>query len=215
MGQLPRKIALLLLLLVPFPVFGQNALYDWTGTTASYARNYTSLPSICFPGQIFVSTSVAPGFYYCNGSSAWVNVSGGGATTPGGSSTQIQFNMLGAFDGSPNFTWDDTIGRLSVNGAAAFKHTSTATSYTVLASDYLIGVTNTSAARTVTLPASTSVLTGQAFTIVDESNGAGTNNITVQRGASDTFLGGGTSVIIDVDGGSVTVFWTGSVWAIK
>jgi len=37
-----------------------------------------------------------------------VNASGGGATTPGGADTQVQFNNNGAFAGSPNVTFDGT-----------------------------------------------------------------------------------------------------------
>lgn len=42
----------------------------------------------------------------------WQTASGGG--TPGGSTTQIQFNNAGAFAGSANFTWDNTNGRLLI-----------------------------------------------------------------------------------------------------
>ena len=108
-----------------------------------------------------------------------------------------------------------TSGLLTVNGGMVWKRTATAISYTVLVTDALVSITDTSAARTITLPASAGVATGQTFTITDESNNATAQPITITRSGSDTFLGGGTSVLLDVSGGSVSVFWNGSVWIIR
>jgi|GEM_PF-6403045 len=44
-------------------------------------------------------------------------VSGGGSGTPGGSTTQVQYNNAGAFAGSANFIWDNTNARLGIGGA--------------------------------------------------------------------------------------------------
>jgi len=41
---------------------------------------------------------------------------GGGAGTPGGSDTQVQFNDGGSFGGSADLTWDDTAKELGVGG---------------------------------------------------------------------------------------------------
>jgi len=41
---------------------------------------------------------------------------GGGSTSPGGSTTQVQFNDAGAFAGSADLTWDDTGKVLEVGG---------------------------------------------------------------------------------------------------
>jgi hypothetical protein len=43
---------------------------------------------------------------------SWAAPSGGGS--PGGSTTQIQFNNLGSFAGDSSFTWDNTNKRLSI-----------------------------------------------------------------------------------------------------
>jgi hypothetical protein len=49
-----------------------------------------------------------------NGSGVLSWATGGGGT-PGGSTTQVQFNNAGAFDGSANFTWNNTSSTLTVN----------------------------------------------------------------------------------------------------
>jgi hypothetical protein len=102
-------------------------------------------------------------------------------------------------------------------GPAKLKRTATATNLTIVAGTHrLVAVTDTSAARTITLPDSATAGAGAEFTIVDESNGALTNNVTVTRAGSDVFLGGNTSVIIDINGGVVTVYTNGAgTWFIK
>ena len=51
------------------------------------------------------------------------HLAGGGATTPGGSNTQVQYNNGGAFAGSANMTFNGTtlsVGGLAVNGTSTF-----------------------------------------------------------------------------------------------
>lgn len=59
----------------------------------------------------------------------------------------------------------------------------TAVSYVVLVGDCYIGVTDTSAPRTITLPDPATICSNQTFIIKDESGGAGTNNIIVNTAA--------------------------------
>ena len=95
--------------------------------------------------------------------------------------------------------------------------TSTATSYTVLNTDYIILVTSTAAARTITLPApSSSAATsnvGRIFIIKDTSGGAYTNNITlsVSGGAN---IDGVSTAVIGSDYGSITVMSNGTQYYI-
>ncbi|WP_437340143.1 hypothetical protein, partial [Bdellovibrio bacteriovorus] len=55
------------------------------------------------------------------------------AATPGGATTQVQFNNSGAFAGSANFVWDNTNRRLGINSTpvAALDAVSTATGTSV------------------------------------------------------------------------------------
>jgi hypothetical protein len=52
---------------------------------------------------------------------SWATVSGGGS--PGGASTNIQFNSTGSFGGSANLTWDGTNVQIGSAGALRFADT--------------------------------------------------------------------------------------------
>jgi len=74
----------------------------------------------------------------------------------------------------------------------------------VAGSEYFV---NTSAARTLTLPASPSL--GDKVTIYDASNSAGTNNITID--SNDGKINGTVQdAIMDVNGAVHTLVYTGS-----
>lgn len=93
------------------------------------------------------------------------------------------FTGTNAFD-EISVTGTATIANLVVEEVAALSavsvaRTATATDYTVLSTDCIIGVTSTAAARVVTLPAAASHAR-KLFIVKDESGGAGTNNITVK-----------------------------------
>ena len=94
----------------------------------------------------------------------------------------------------------------------AFGRYPTAVSYTVLLTDvgmgWVIAVTDTSAARTITLPLANTVSAGWQITVKDESGLAGVNNITISRAGSDT-IDGATSAIINSNYGSRTLYSNG------
>lgn len=79
--------------------------------------------------------------------------------------------------------------------------------------DVILGVTDTSAPRSVTLPNS-SLVGGQYFIIKDMSGGAGTNNITVSVTGGTKTIDGQTSQLIDTNYGAMTVFYDGSNYFI-
>jgi len=89
-----------------------------------------------------------------------------------------------------------------------------AANVTASLSDYIIGIDNTDAARTVTLPTATSAgsaaNTGKVYIIKDQSGGAGTNNITIQP-ATGT-IDGAASILISADYGEVQVYSDGAAW---
>jgi hypothetical protein len=118
-----------------------------------------------------------------------------------------------AFSASPTFTGTvsaaaiTATGVTTMSGGTSVNRTPTAISYTALLSDCIIGVTDTSSARTVTLP--TSAPAGMIMEIKDESGAAATNNITVQRGGSDT-IDGATSITITANYGIARLYSNGS-----
>lgn len=89
----------------------------------------------------------------------------------------------------------------------------TAVNYTILALDDVIGVTDTTAPRTITLPAIANVQVGRKFEIKDISGAAGTNNITVDANGSETIDGSLTSVINN-NYGSLVIMNNGTSWSI-
>lgn len=76
---------------------------------------------------------------------------------------------------------------------ALFKRVTSAINYTADATERVIGITDTSSARTVDLAPASSYIPGQVFWVVDESGAAGTNNITIAPNGSDT-INGGTAI---------------------
>lgn len=90
----------------------------------------------------------------------------------------------------------------------------TAVSYNVLNTDYYIGITDTTAARTMTLPASglTGNKIGQTYIFKDESGGAATNNITIT--ASSGTIDGAASAVINTNYGSIKIVYDGTNYFI-
>lgn len=87
-----------------------------------------------------------------------------------------------------------------------------ATTYTMAATDTLVAQTSTASAITITMPAAASGPVGQIYVVADESQGAGTHNITVQRAGSDTFTDSTTSKVISTNGGVLRFYSTGTAW---
>lgn len=67
--------------------------------------------------------------------------------------------------------------------------------YTVLKDDFYVGVTDTTIARTLTLPPIESVFLDAMMIVKDESGGAGANNITIDGDGAETIDGAATKVI--------------------
>jgi hypothetical protein len=104
----------------------------------------------------------------------------------------------------------------TLKAEVAFSRFATAVSYTILLTDvgfgWVIAVTSTAAARTITLPLANAVPAGWQITVKDESGGALTNNITISRSGSD-LIDGATSNAINLNYGSRTLYSDGvSKW---
>ena len=91
-----------------------------------------------------------------------------------------------------------------------YAYHATAIDYTILATDAIIGVTNTAAPRTIKLP-STMVI-GQVFWVKDESGGAAANNITVSGNGNN--IDGAASKPIDQNFGAFQIYCSGTAYFI-
>ena len=90
------------------------------------------------------------------------------------------------------------------------KHTASASDYAATDGDFIIGITDTSSSKTVTLPAA-SGRAGKVYIIKDESGGALLNNITVDGNASETIDGATTQAII-TNYGVLRIYCDGANW---
>ncbi len=98
------------------------------------------------------------------------------------------------------------------SGRQLLSYTATAISYQVLGTDAIIGVTNNSAARTITMPNS-GLQAGQVWTVKDEAGTAqSANNITISGNGSN--IDGASTYVINTNFGSVQLYWSGSAFFI-
>jgi len=89
----------------------------------------------------------------------------------------------------------------------------TATTYTILVTDYYIGVDTSSNAVTLTLPVAATAGDGKTYIIKDEGANASSNNITVQGDGSET-IDGDASQVMTSPYGSIGVYSDGSNWFV-
>jgi len=89
-----------------------NALLGATNFVASHATIYGNVDSVNLnaSGNVRTGAIYTDHYYYANG----YVFGGGGGGTPGGVSTQVQFNDAGAFAGNTGFTFNKTTGVLNV-----------------------------------------------------------------------------------------------------
>jgi hypothetical protein len=98
-------------------------------------------------------------------------------------------------------------GATGATGAAAVTNSSISSNVTLTAGvRYFV---DTTAARTLTLPASASV--GDEIQVVDATGTAGTNNITL--GSNSLKINGSVQdAVIDINGGAAVLLYTGSTY---
>jgi len=101
-------------------------------------------------------------------------------------------------DGSNYYTSAISTG----NSGLSSPFVSVAADYAAGAADGVINVSNTSVARTITLPAPLVRARGQMFTVKDASGAAATNHITVE--AASGLIDGASTAVINTNYGSLT-----------
>ena len=210
----------------PLKISGSINVVNSAGTVVATLGSSSLGPDVLSSSLGVVTNLTASGlvsasFFYGDGS----NLAGVGGT-PGGSTTQIQYNNGGAFGGSPNLTFDGsslgigtttpshtltTIGSSYLSGGLVHKRTQVAAHYTASATDYILGVT--AVPLSIEFDA-TAFADGQVVVIKDESGTASsTNMITLNPAAAQT-VDGDSSVGIESPHGSVLLYSDGSNWFI-
>lgn len=105
-------------------------------------------------------------------------------------------------------------GELSMQGGMKVKHSEKSVSYSLVSSDYIIGVTAVSGGKTMTLPLASSVGVGKVFIIKDQSGlASGSDSITIACSGSNK-IDGQSNYVISVPYESVMVVSNGSNWFI-
>lgn len=109
---------------------------------------------------------------------------------------------------------------LNVSGSSTFaggitypRTAVTAATYTVLVTDYYIGVDSTSNAITLTLPAAATAGPGKTYVVKDEGGQAAANNITIDGDGAET-VDGTATFDLNSPYAAVTVYTDGSNWFI-
>lgn len=103
----------------------------------------------------------------------------------------------------------EVVGDTCLNGGLKIKATQTAVSANFTSSNIIMAVTDTSAARTITIQTADIANTDKVFIVKDESGAAGTNNITIATQGAET-IDGAATVTIAANFGVVKMYTDGS-----
>ena len=111
--------------------------------------------------------------------------------------------------------YDNTVNSLQIyNGVdwtyALGDYVSTAISYSANPGDYIIAVSNTGAARTITLPAVANLDEGKIYTIKDTSGTCGTNALAITVATTTGTIDGASNYLITQNYGWVTLAHDGT-----
>lgn len=115
----------------------------------------------------------------------------------------IVTNQLGVGTSDPS-------SALHVNGSQSVQRTPVQTDYTLTDTDHYVGISDTAALRTVTLPAAAG-REGRQYIIKDESGGAGIRPITVKAQTGET-IDGSRTMAISTNYGVLRLISSGKNW---
>ena len=156
------------------------------------------------------------------------------SVTPGGATTQVQYNLSGDLAASSNLTFNGTtltgsytgslaeittvsssvlsVSRQSyLSGGITHKRTAISTHYTASATDYIIGITSVP----LSIEFNATVFNdGQVVVVKDESGTASATSVVAISGASTQTIDGEDNVAITSPYGSILLYCNGANWFI-
>jgi len=179
-----------------------NAFAAWDGAGGTAIKNQTSVTSVA-SGGILVSKplwNLSDNSIQVGQANTGISGSAGSLSIVANGNAQIVVSGTSLTLGASSFV---TLGR----ALRIIRETTAVSMNAQLLSSMYIGVTDTSAPRTITLPNNGN--SGQIYIIKDESGGAGSNNITVTSTGSAT-IDGAASVTINTNYGVVRVISGGT-----
>jgi hypothetical protein len=171
-----------------------------SGLTTNYVTKATS------------ATAIGNSQIFDNGTNVGVGMSSPGAKLEVNGGLIIGGSSVSYFNGNVGIGSTAPVSSLDVKGSFSFYRVAKSANATT-AGETIIGVTDTSAARTITL-ATADVKAGRVIIIKDESGGAATNNITIATEGTQAIDGdtSDTALKITANYGVVRVYSNGSNW---
>ena len=167
-------------------------------------------------GEVTASMGISASYLMGDGSRlTGITATGGGGG--GGIFTEIDSShayttssvQLGS-NATPSYTLS-VAGGAFLSGGVIHKRLHVSSDYTVLASDYYVGVDTSGGAVKLTLPQASALLSGQTFIIKDEGGVANTNNLTVSASAASGLdvIDGQNEVILESPHASIQLYCDG------
>jgi hypothetical protein len=99
------------------------------------------------------------------------------------------------------------------NGAMIYKSVLVSGTYTILSTDYLVGVNTNSSTASIILPSVSTTTAGRTIIIKDETGNGYTNPIHISASSGET-IDGLSVFTMDSDNGAVTLYCTSTGWHV-
>ena len=181
--------------------------------TGNHAGTPTATTSDTFnAGAMYCDTTSSPCTEKLYNGSAWVSLATGGATSPGGSNTQVQFNSSGSFGASPGLTFVGSSGTGVLTATAA--SSSVPGMYVVggyMQADAGFNATPSTATAYNVIQAQGGGMYAKSFTSLNYMN-VGGHNGTPPLTSGDSF-NAGALYCNTATSPCVMTFYNGSAWA--
>ena len=135
----------------------------------------------------------------------------GSASTYNPTSTGLFTNVI-----AQNNTTTNTLivnSTTTFNGAIIYESVQVAGTYTVVGTDYYIGVNTSTIPASIILPSANTTTVGRTLTIKDETGNCATNNIVITDSSGNT-IDGDSSYTIDTSYGSITLYCSSTGWHV-